>query len=50
MEYVEKIVKFGDYCKTCKFFETPENDEPCEECLSHTVREHSEKPVKYEEK
>ena len=29
-----KEVNYAKYCKTCKFFETREKDEPCFECLT----------------
>ncbi len=45
-----KIVKFEKWCKTCKYKDTPENEDPCEECVSQGVREYSHKPEKYEEK
>ncbi len=50
MEYVNKIVKFDKFCKTCKFGEVNEDEDPCQECLCVAINEHSEKPIKYEEK
>ncbi|SFU32266.1 hypothetical protein [Butyrivibrio sp. INlla21] len=44
----EKIVKFGDYCETCKHKALPEEFDPCWECLSQSVNTYG-KPVKYEE-
>ena len=45
-----KIVEFENWCKSCKYFETPENEDPCEECISQGVRAYSHKPEKWEEK
>ena len=44
-----KEVNYAKYCKTCKFFETREKDDPCFECLTTNVNYHSEKPILYEE-
>ncbi len=43
-----KIVEFEKWCETCKYKDIPENEEPCEECISMGVREYSHKPEKYE--
>lgn len=48
MEIVYQEVRFMDYCKTCKFKNLKDSDEPCNECLSNSVNENSHKPVKYE--
>lgn len=50
MEIVEKIVEFDKYCKTCKWKDTDDNLDPCNECLANPVNENSKKPVNYEEK
>ena len=42
-----KIVDFT-MCKTCRFFEKNEADEPCHECLHTPSREDgSRKPIRY---
>jgi len=50
MENDYKEVYFHEYCKTCKYEKTPENKEPCNECLDDPVNLNSHKPVKWEEK
>lgn len=45
-----KIVKFDQYCKTCAYKETPESEDPCNECLNNPVNLYSHKPVKWKEK
>lgn len=45
-----KEVDFAKYCKTCKFSELPEYEDPCDDCLMYPVNENSHKPVKWEEK
>ena len=34
MEIVDKIVNFA-HCVNCKFYETPDAEEPCHECLNN---------------
>ena len=48
--YDLRIVNFGTYCKTCKYEELKENEEPCDECLDVPCNEHTNKPVRWEEK
>lgn len=43
----QKEVFFGDYCPSCKFYDTDETDDPCNECLTCPSNEDSHKPVKY---
>ena len=43
-------VYFDQYCKTCKYEKTPQEKDPCHECLSETMNLYSHKPVKYEDK
>lgn len=45
-----KLVNFYQYCKECKYKDIPENDDPCEDCLTNPVNEDSHKPVFFEEK
>lgn len=44
-----KEVYFGQFCKTCKNKDIPEDRDPCDECLEHPVNLYSHKPVNYEE-
>ena len=44
-----KEVYFNMYCPGCKHEAVKETEEPCNECLSCPVNEHSHKPVKWEE-
>lgn len=50
MEIVDKFVNFDNYCETCKHWNTKQDEEPCNECLSNPVNEYSHKPIKYEKK
>ena len=43
-------VYFHQYCKTCKYEKTPQEKDPCHDCLSETMNLYSHKPVKYEDK
>lgn len=49
MEDSYKEVYFNEYCPTCKYLKTNENDEPCEECLSSPVNLYSHKPINWKE-
>lgn len=49
-DYDLRIVEFGTYCKTCKYEELKENEEPCDECLDMPYNEHTSKPINWEEK
>lgn len=49
METIMKHVDFT-YCTKCKYFDTAEDQEPCNECLNNPVNEYSHKPVNYKEK
>lgn len=48
MEDTYKEVYFGEYCKSCKWRDKPEEEEPCHDCLNEPVNLHSHRPVKYE--
>lgn len=50
MEEGMKEVYFNQYCKTCKHWEEPENEEPCDSCLAQGANFQSHKPSKYEER
>lgn len=43
-------VEFHQYCKKCEYVKVDENEEPCYECISTAVREHSRKPINFKEK
>lgn len=49
MEDIYKEVYFT-FCKTCKFEENGEDEEPCDECLQNPVNLYSHKPVNWKEK
>lgn len=44
-----KEVYYGEYCKTCKFKEVCESEEPCNTCLENPINLHSHKPTEYKE-
>jgi hypothetical protein len=44
-----KEVYFNQYCKSCKHFELPEHEEPCDSCLAQGANFQSHKPSNYEE-
>ena len=44
----EKIVRYDRYCKTCKYYNLNQAEEPCNTCLSNPTNGHSRKPIKYE--
>ena len=46
--YAEKEVYFNKWCPKCRHFKLPENEEPCEECLSNPSQIDSHKPLKFE--
>lgn len=48
MEETYKEVYFGQYCKSCKWRDKTEEDDPCDECLNNPVNVYSHKPVNYE--
>lgn len=43
-------VDFDKYCKACKYKETPEAMDPCNECLDYGMNYETEKPVSFKEK
>lgn len=45
-----KFVRFDIYCKECKYKDTDENEDPCNECLAEPVNEYSKKPVCFKPK
>lgn len=50
MEYREKEVYFGQYCRKCKHWEEEEWRDTCHECLNNPINMYSHKPVNFEEK
>ena len=45
-----KEVYFDQYCETCKYFEIPETEDPCNECLANPSNMYSHKPINWKEK
>lgn len=45
-----KEVFFEDYCKTCKYEDLLETEDPCDACLLCPVNLYSHKPVNWKEK
>lgn len=44
-----KEVRYDIYCKTCKYHDLPETDDPCDECMCEPMVWGSEKPYMYKE-
>ncbi len=44
---VKHIVRYDRWCEQCKHKDTPENNEPCEDCLNNPINE-TEKPLRFE--
>jgi len=42
-------VDFHLYCRTCKFAGKKEDEDPCDECLTHPANVDSRKPINYQE-
>lgn len=42
-----KIVEYADYCPICKYKDLPEEEDPCNECLTNPVNEDSHKPTEF---
>lgn len=49
MDEERQEVLYGRYCKSCKYKDKLQHEEPCNECLDTPVNLYSQKPVKYEE-
>ena len=45
-----KEVYFHEYCHRCQHEEKPENEEPCDECMSRFFQWASHKPAYFKEK
>ena len=50
MEYPFKEVDFKTYCKTCRYYDKKDTDDPCNDCLGEPCNLNSNKPVEYKEK
>ena len=45
-----KEVYYDEWCPKCKHWELPENESPCNECLTYSHREDSHKPSFFKER
>lgn len=46
-----KFVDFAQYCSQCKYKDLKDTDDPCNECLTNSVRtDGSKKPINFKEK
>ena len=46
---MDRIVDFEQYCPKCKYRDTDEVMDPCNECLADPVNDDSRKPTRFEE-
>ena len=46
---MEHIVRFDEWCKDCKHYDTDETEDPCDECLRCPLNWDSRQPVMFEE-
>ena len=44
----QKEVHYYLYCKICKYFDFPETEDPCNECLTISHNEDTHKPIRFE--
>ena len=49
-ENQEREVRFDLYCKTCKYWESPQEEEPCDSCLSEPFNYDTDRPVNWKKK
>ena len=50
-ERYQKFVNFAEYCPKCKYYDTEEMEDPCNECLTCPARfDGSHKPINFKEK
>lgn len=49
MEENMKIVEYEKWCPKCKHLNTPDYEDPCNECLNEPARPNSHKPVNFKE-
>ena len=45
-----KEVFYNEYCSKCKYKDTKETEDPCNECLTEGVRLNTHKPLNFKEK
>lgn len=50
MEGDYKEVDFYKYCRTCKYWNLTESEDPCFCCMTEPIRPDTHKPAKWEEK
>ncbi len=48
-EYLYKEVYFNEYCPKCVNWKKPEEEDPCNECLTEGGVPNSHKPTKFKE-
>lgn len=44
-----KIIEYDAWCPKCKYYEIPEAEDPCNECLNTPAQDESHKPIKYDD-
>ena len=49
-ESKQKFVEYDKYCLKCEHLNSPEDEDPCDECLRECVNWDSHKPIKFKEK
>ena len=49
-EYIFKEVYFDNFCYLCENKDKPEEEDPCNECLTNPVNEYSHAPINYKKK
>ena len=50
MESREKIVDYYLYCPRCEHLHSPDDEDPCDECLRECTNWDSHKPINFKEK
>ena len=43
------IVEYERYCDKCLYFNKPESEDPCDECLNKPFNEDTRRPVNFKE-
>lgn len=46
---IAKEVYFDQYCSKCKYKDTPEGEDPCDDCLAYPWMPNSHKPINFKE-
>lgn len=49
MENTDKEVRFDIYCQTCHNKNTPETEDPCNDCLAEPINQGTKKPIFWSE-